>query len=58
MTLKNKIVKHEIIFDRIEAGTYLIAGALMGKKIILKKIVSKLLKSEIEILKKMGIKNN
>ncbi len=56
INFKNRIIKHEIIFDRIEAGTYLIAGALTGKKIILKKIVSKLLKFEIEILKKMGIK--
>ena len=54
--IKNVVAKHEIIFDRIEAGTYLIAGALAGKKIILKKILPKLLKSEIEILKKMGIK--
>ena len=30
---KNTI--HEIIFDRIEAGTYMIAAALIGKKIIL-----------------------
>ena len=50
---KNKI-NHKIIFDRIEAGTYLVAGALMGKKIILNKIVPKILKHEINILKKMG----
>ncbi len=50
---KNKI-NHKIIFDRIEAGTYLVAGALMGKKIILNKIVPKILKYEINILKKMG----
>ena len=52
---KNKI-NHKIIFDRIEAGTYLVAGALMGKKIILNKIVPKILKYEINILKKMGAK--
>ena len=31
----NKIkqnVKHEVIFDRIELGTYIIAAALVGKK--------------------------
>ncbi len=53
---KNKKINHKIIFDRIEAGTYLIAGALIGKKITIKKIRSKNLKSEIQILKKMGIK--
>jgi len=32
--IKKKIVNHKIIFDRIEAGTYMIASALIGKKII------------------------
>ena len=53
--IKNKI-NHSIIFDRIEAGTYLIAGALVGKKIVVKKIIPKILKNEINILKKMGVK--
>ena len=52
---KNKI-NHKIIFDRIEAGTYLVAGALTGKKIILNKIIPKIMKYEISILKKMGAK--
>ena len=52
-SIKNKI-NHKIIFDRIEAGTYLVAGVLIGKKIILNKIVPKILKQEISILKKMG----
>ena len=52
---KNKI-NHKIIFDRIEAGTYLVAGVLIGKKIILNKIIPKILKNEINILKKMGAK--
>ena len=54
-TSKNKI-NHKIIFDRIEAGTYLVAGVLIGKKIILNKIIPKILKNEINILKKMGAK--
>ena len=37
----NKKINHTIIFDRIEAGTYLIAGALLGKKISIKKIEPK-----------------
>ena len=49
-------VNHNIIFDRIEAGTYLIAGALIGKKIILKDIKPQILKCEINTLKKMGAK--
>ena len=49
-------IKHKIIFDRIEAGTYLVAGALLGKKIIIKQINPEIIKSEINILKKMGIK--
>ena len=55
-SLNKKNINHRIIFDRIEAGTYLIAGALIGKKITIKKIKSKNLMSEIKILKKMGIK--
>ena len=47
---------HEIIFDRIELGTYLIAGALIGKKIILNRIDPKVIETEIKILKKMGVK--
>ena len=48
--------KHRIIFDRIETGTYLIAGALTGRKIILRQIDPKIFKAEIEILKRMGVK--
>ncbi len=49
-----KSVKHEIIFDRIEAGTYLIAGLLVGKKITINRIDTRIFKYEIDILKKMG----
>lgn len=54
--MKKKLINHEVIFDRIEAGTYMIAGALIGKKIIINKIDPNIIKSEINILKKMGIK--
>ncbi len=50
----NKKVNHKIIFDRIEAGTYLIAGVLIGKKLVLKQINPKIFKKEINILKRMG----
>ena len=51
---KNKII-HKVIFDRIEAGTYLIAGALLGKNIVIKNINPKILKNEIDTLKKWGL---
>ena len=54
--IKNLTINHEIIFDRIEAGTYMIASALIGKKVIIDKIDPDIIKSEIAILKKMGIK--
>ncbi len=53
--IKSKI-KHKVIFDRIEAGTYLVAGALVGKKVVINKIYSKVFKTEIDILKNMGVK--
>ena len=52
----NKNIKHEIIFDRIEAGTYMIAAALIGKKIILNNVSSKIIKTELSVLKKMGVR--
>jgi UDP-N-acetylglucosamine 1-carboxyvinyltransferase len=53
---KFKNATHEIIFDRIELGTYLIAAALIGKKIILSRVKPEIIKTEIKILKKMGVK--
>ena len=49
-------VSHEIIFDRIELGTYLIAAALAGKKVIFFKIKPKIIGTEIKLLKKMGVR--
>ena len=51
-----KKINHKVIFDRIETGTYMIAAALIGKKIILKNTNPKMIKTEINILKKMGVK--
>ena len=50
-----KKIKHKIIFDRIELGTYMIAAALIGKKIKITKIDTNVIKNEINVLKKMGI---
>ena len=54
-----KHITHEVIFDRIELGTYMIAAALVGKKVILNKIESRVIQNEIDVLKKDGgkIKN-
>ena len=51
-----KNITHEVIFDRIELGTYMIAAALVGKKVIFNKIDSKIIQNEINVLKKMGVK--
>ena len=54
--IKKKLITHEIIFDRIEAGTYMIASALVGRKVIIDKINPNIIKNEIDVLKKMGVK--
>ena len=53
--IKYSKVTHQIIFDRIELGTYMIACALMAKKVTIDKIDPKVVKGEINILKKIGI---
>ena len=51
-----KSVDYKIIFDRIELGTYLIAAALIGKKVIFPQIKPKIIETEIKLLKKIGVK--
>ena len=53
---KKSFINHSIMSDRIEAGTYMIASALIGKKVIINKIDPSVIKVEIDILKKMGVK--
>ena len=55
-TQEFKKTSHDVIFDRIELGTFLIAAALAGEKVIFLKIKPKIIKTEIELLKKMGVK--
>ncbi len=52
--IKRKI-NHKIIFDRIELGTYIIAAALIGNKVVIKNINPKIINYEIKILKRMGV---
>ena len=55
--VKNSKIIHHVIFDRIELGTYMIAGALLAKKnLLIDKIETKIIRNEIDILKKIGIK--
>jgi UDP-N-acetylglucosamine 1-carboxyvinyltransferase len=53
-----KSTSHKIMFDRIEAGTFIIAAALTGERVIISGIEPKILKKELSILKKMGVKLN
>ena len=55
--LKSSIISHEVIFDRIELGTYMIACALLVKKnIMIDKINPKIVENEINVLKTLGVK--
>ena len=54
--VKSSKIIHQVIFDRIELGTYMISGALLAKKnLIIDKIDPKIIKSEIDVLKKIGV---
>ena len=54
-TEKFKSIDHKVIFDRIEAGTYIIAAALTKGNIKIKNINPTLMLTEINLLKKMGV---
>ena len=50
-----KSAYHKVIFDRIEAGTYIIASALTKGKLKILNINPKIISTEIKILKRMGV---
>ena len=52
---KLKSTTHKVIFDRIEAGTYIIAAALTKGKLKIKNINPKIMSTEIRLLHKMGV---
>jgi len=55
--IKNlKSATHKVIFDRIEAGTYIIASSLTNGKLKIKNIDPGIMSAEIKLLRKMGIK--
>ncbi len=53
---KIKETSHSVMFDRIEAGTYLIAAALTQGDLKIKNVIPNILHTEIKILKKIGSK--
>ena len=53
---KIKDTTYSVMFDRIEAGTYLIAGAISEGNLKIQNIIPNIIKTEIGILKKIGAK--
>ena len=52
---KLKTIVHKVIFDRIEAGTYIIAAALTKGRLKIKNVNPKVISTEINLLHKMGV---
>ena len=50
-----KSTSHKVIFDRIEAGTYIIASALTKGRLKIKNIIPEIISNEISLLNKMGV---
>ena len=53
-SLKN--TKYKIMFDRIEAGTYIIASAITRGNVLIKNINPDVIRNEIKTFKKIGIR--
>ncbi len=53
---KTNITSYSVMFDRIEAGTYLIAAAITEGNLKIKNVIPKIMKTEINILKSIGAK--
>jgi len=51
-----KEINYSVMFDRIEAGTYLIAAAVTEGNLKIQNIVPKIIQTEINTLKKIGVK--
>ena len=56
--IKSKEISYSVMFDRIEAGTYLVAAAVTEGNLKIQNIIPKIIKTEIDVLKKDWIKNN
>ena len=53
---KTKKTIYKIMFDRIEAGTYLVAASVTEGDLRIKNIIPQIIKTEIDILRKIGAK--
>ena len=53
---KVKSISYRVMFDRIEAGTYLIAAAVTEGNLKIQNVVPSIIKTEIDILEKIGSK--
>ena len=53
---KIKEISYSVMFDRIEAGTYLVAAAVTEGNLRISNIVPEIIKTEINLLKKLGSK--
>ena len=49
-------INYSVMFDRIEAGTYLVAAAVTQGNLKIKNVIPKIIQTEINILKKIGAK--
>ena len=47
---------YKVMFDRIEAGTYLVAAAVTEGNLIIKNVIPSIIKTEIDTLRKIGAK--
>ena len=47
---------YKIMFDRIEAGTYLVAAAVTEGNLIIKNVIPSIIQTEIDTLRKIGAK--
>ena len=53
---KLRPISHSVMFDRIEAGTFLIAGALASNRLRILGVDTKILKKELTVLRRMGVR--
>ena len=51
-----KKTSYSVMFDRIEAGTYLVAAAVTEGNLKIQNIIPKIIKTEINVIKKIGSK--
>ena len=53
---KIKETSYSVMFDRIELGTYLVAGAVTEGNLKIKNVIPNIVQTEIDVLRKIGVK--